>query len=139
MSALGGGVAARATAAVHAGQFLAVHTLMEPGCHIVAATRLYGGSLNQIGHSFRKMDWHASFVDTDDPANVAAAITDKTRCIFVESIANPGGVVSELAGLDRKSVVKGKSGSVRVDLGGRRIIKKKNTRHSLTINYKGPK
>src|SRR3546814_17845289 len=72
---------------------------MEPGCHIVASTRLYGGSLNQIGHSFRKMDWHASFVDTDDPANVAAAITDKTRCIFVESLANPGGVVSDLAAL----------------------------------------
>src|SRR3546814_21139429 len=72
---------------------LAFHTLMEPGCHIVASTRLYGGSLNQIGHSFRKMDWHASFVDTDDPANVAAAITDKTRCIFVERLANPGGVV----------------------------------------------
>src|SRR3546814_11119886 len=66
---------------------------------IVASTRLYGGSLNQIGHSFRKMDWHASFVDTDDPANVAAAITDKTRCIFVESLANPGGVVSALAAL----------------------------------------
>src|SRR3546814_3512737 len=79
--------------------FLAFHTLMEPGCHIVASTRLYGGSLNQIGHSFRKMDWHASFVDTDDPANVAAAITDKTRCLFVESLANPGGVVSDLAAL----------------------------------------
>src|SRR3546814_5199530 len=56
-------------------------------------------SSDLIGHSFRKMDWHASFVDTDDPANVAAAITDKTRCIFVESLANPGGVVSDLAAL----------------------------------------
>src|SRR3546814_2855293 len=65
MAALEGGVAALATASGHAAQFLAFHTLMEPGCHIVASTRLYGGSLNQIGHSFRKMDWHASFVDTD--------------------------------------------------------------------------
>src|SRR3546814_9789275 len=109
MAALEGGVAALATASGHAAQFLAFHTLMEPGCHIVASTRLYGGSLNQIGHSFRKMDWHASFVDTDDPANVAAAITDKTRCIFVESLANPGGVVrseehtSELQSLMRIS------------------------------------
>nr|WP_286207833.1 O-acetylhomoserine aminocarboxypropyltransferase [Hephaestia sp. MAHUQ-44] len=99
MAALEGGVAALATASGHAAQFLAFHTLMEPGCHIVASTRLYGGSLNQIGHSFRKMDWHASFVDTDDPANVAAAITDKTRCVFVESLANPGGVVSDLAAI----------------------------------------
>src|SRR3546814_4361885 len=57
MAALEGGVAALATASGHAAQFLAFHTLMEPGCHIVASTRLYGGSLNQIGHSFRKMDW----------------------------------------------------------------------------------
>ena len=99
MAALEGGAAALATASGHAAQFLAFHTLMEPGCHTVASTRLYGGSLNQIGHSFRKMDWHASFVDTDDPANVAAAITDKTRCVFVESLANPGGVVSDLAAI----------------------------------------
>jgi O-acetylhomoserine (thiol)-lyase len=99
VAALEGGAAALATASGHSAQFLAFHTLMEPGCHIVASTRLYGGSLNQIGHSFRKMDWHATFVDTDDPANVAAAITDKTRCVFVESLANPGGVISDLAAI----------------------------------------
>ena len=99
IAALEGGAAALATASGHAAQFLAFHTLMEPGCHIVAAKRLYGGSLNQIGHSFRKMDWHASFVDADDPANVAAAITDRTRAVFIESLANPGGVVQDIAAI----------------------------------------
>jgi O-acetylhomoserine (thiol)-lyase len=99
IAALEGGAAALAVSSGHAAQFLAFHTLMEPGCEIVAANKLYGGSLNQIGHSFRKMDWHARFVDADDPANVAAAITDKTRAVFIESLANPGGVVQDIAAI----------------------------------------
>ncbi|MBS0477469.1 MAG: O-acetylhomoserine aminocarboxypropyltransferase [Proteobacteria bacterium] len=99
VAALEGGAAGLAVASGHAAQFLAFHTLMEPGCEIVAAKKLYGGSLNQIGHSFKKMDWQARFVDADDPANVAAAITGKTRAVFIESLANPGGVVQDIAAI----------------------------------------
>lgn len=99
VAAMEGGVAALAVASGHAAQFIAFHTLMEPGKHIVAASRLYGGSLNQIGHSFKKMGWNASFVDADDPANVAAAITADTRAVFIESLANPGGVVQDIAAI----------------------------------------
>ena len=99
ITALEGGVAALAVASGHAAQFLAFHTLMETGCNIVAARKLYGGSLNQIGESFKKFGWEARFVDADDPANVAAAIDDKTRVVFIESLANPGGVVQDIAGL----------------------------------------
>lgn len=99
VAALEGGVAALATASGHAAQFLAFHTLMEPGCEIVAAKKLYGGSLNQLAHSFRKMDWHARFVDADNVDAVAAAITDKTRAVFIESLANPGGVVQDIAAI----------------------------------------
>jgi O-acetylhomoserine (thiol)-lyase len=99
IAALEGGAAALACASGHSAQFLAFHTLMEPGCHIVAAKKLYGGSLNQIGHSFKKMGWDASFVDADDAANVGAAITDKTRAVFIESLANPGGVVQDIAAI----------------------------------------
>ena len=101
VAALEGGAAALAVASGHAAQFLVFHTLMEPGKHIVAAKRLYGGSLNQIGSSFKKMGWHASFVDADDPANVAAAITPDTRAVFIESLANPGGVVQDIAAIAR--------------------------------------
>jgi len=99
VAALEGGVAALAVASGHAAQFLAFHTLMEPGKHIVASNRLYGGSLNQIGLSFRKFGWLSTFVDADDVANVAAAITPDTRAIFIESLANPGGVVSDIAAI----------------------------------------
>ncbi|MCW0196586.1 O-acetylhomoserine aminocarboxypropyltransferase [Sphingopyxis sp.] len=96
IAALEGGQAALAVASGHAAQFLAFHTLMEPGCEIVAARKLYGGSQNQLGQSFRKMAWTTHFVDADDASNVAAAITDQTRAVFIESLANPGGVVQDI-------------------------------------------
>lgn len=96
IAALEGGVAALACASGHAAQFLAFHTVMEANCHIVAAKKLYGGSLNQIGHSFKKMSWDSTFVDADNPDNIAAAITDKTRAVFIESLANPGGVIQDI-------------------------------------------
>ena len=99
ITALEGGVGALAVASGHAAQFLAFHTLMEPGCNIVAASRLYGGSLNQIGHSFKKFGWDSKFVDASDPANIAAAIDENTRCVFIESLANPGGIVMDIAAI----------------------------------------
>ncbi len=99
IAALEGGVGALGVASGHAAQLLVFHTLMEPGCEIVAAKKLYGGSLNQLAHAFAKFGWKAVFVDADDPANVAAAINDKTRAVFIESLANPGGVVQDIAAI----------------------------------------
>ncbi len=99
IAALEGGVGALAVASGHAAQLIAFHTLMEPGCNIVAAKKLYGGSLNQMNEAFRKFGWETRFVDADDPANVAAAMDGKTRCVFIESLANPGGVVSDIAAI----------------------------------------
>jgi O-acetylhomoserine (thiol)-lyase len=69
---------------------------LEPGDEFVAGRQLYGGSVNQFNHSFKKFDWHVKWADATDPASFAKAITPKTRAIFVESIANPGGVVVDL-------------------------------------------
>src|SRR3546814_781083 len=99
LAALEGGAAALAVASGHAAQVIVFHTLMEPGCNIVAANKLYGGSINQLGQSFRKMGWESRFVDADDPAAFAAAIDENTRAIFIESLANPGGVVTDIAAI----------------------------------------
>ncbi|ALG71784.1 O-acetylhomoserine aminocarboxypropyltransferase [Azospirillum thiophilum] len=94
---LEGGAGATATSSGHAAQLLALFPLMAPGDHIVASTKLYGGSLNQLGISFpRAFGWQPSFVDTDTPDAVKAALTEKTKAIFVESLANPGGVVTDI-------------------------------------------
>lgn len=99
IAALEGGVGALGVASGHAAQLIAFFTLMAPGCNIVAARRLYGGSLNQMGEAFRKFGWETRFVDADDPENIRAAIDADTRCVFVESLANPGGVVTDIAAI----------------------------------------
>jgi O-acetylhomoserine (thiol)-lyase len=94
---LEGGAGATATSSGHAAQLLALFPLMAPGDHVVASQKLYGGSINQIGTSFpRAFGWQPTFVNTDEPENVRAAITEKTKAIFVESLANPGGVVTDI-------------------------------------------
>ena len=99
IAAMEGGVAALAVASGHAAQVLVFHVLMDPGAHIVAAKKLYGGSLNQLAYALKKMAWNVTFVDADNLDEVKAAITDETRCVFIESLANPGGVVQDIAGI----------------------------------------
>src|SRR3546814_941342 len=72
---------------------------MEPGDRFIASTRLYGGSITQFGKTFKKFDWHADFVDVDDIDAVRRAMTSRTKAIFVESLANPGGLVSDIEAL----------------------------------------
>jgi O-acetylhomoserine (thiol)-lyase len=96
LAALEGGSAALAVASGHAAQFLAFHTLLEPGDEFVAGRHLYGGSINQFNHAFKKFGWNVVWADATKPETVQRAITPKTRAIFCESIANPGGVVIDL-------------------------------------------
>ncbi len=69
---------------------------MEPGDEFVAGRQLYGGSINQFNHSFKKFNWNVAWADATDPASIEKAITPKTKAIFCESIANPGGVIIDL-------------------------------------------
>jgi len=96
IAALEGGTAALAVASGHAAQMLVFHTLLEPGDEFVAGRQLYGGSVNQFNHSFKKFNWNVAWADATDPASFEKAITPKTKAIFCESIANPGGVVIDL-------------------------------------------
>jgi O-acetylhomoserine (thiol)-lyase len=96
IAALEGGTAALAVASGHAAQMLVFHTLLEPGDEFVAGRQLYGGSVNQFNHSFKKFNWNVAWADATDPVSFEKAITPKTKAIFCESIANPGGVVIDL-------------------------------------------
>jgi O-acetylhomoserine (thiol)-lyase len=96
VAALEGGTAALAVASGHAAQFLAFHTLLESGDEFVAGRQLYGGSINQFNHAFKKFNWNVVWADARDPASIERAVTQKTKAIFVESIANPGGLVIDL-------------------------------------------
>ncbi|WMS43331.1 O-acetylhomoserine aminocarboxypropyltransferase [Acuticoccus sp. MNP-M23] len=96
VAALEGGTAALAVSSGHAAQMIVMHTLMQPGDEFVASSKLYGGSINQFTHAFKNYGWNVKWADADDPSSFAAAITPKTKAIFVESIANPGGVITDL-------------------------------------------
>ena len=96
VATLEGGVGAVCCSSGHAAQIMALFPLMQPGCNVVASTRLYGGTVQQFTNTIRKFGWSAKFVDTEDLAAVEAACDADTRAIFCESIANPGGYITDL-------------------------------------------
>ena len=101
VAALEGAPAALAVASGHAAQMVALHALMQPGDELIASTKLYGGSINQFNHAFKSFGWQVKWADPDDPDAFRAALTDRTRAIFVESIANPGGVLTDLEAISK--------------------------------------
>ena len=99
LTALEGGVGGVCTSSGHAAQIMALFPLMGPGDNIVSSNRLYGGTVTQFTHTIRRFGWSARFVDTDDLAAVEAAVDGETKAIFCESIANPGGYVTDIPAL----------------------------------------
>ncbi|MDO8977965.1 MAG: O-acetylhomoserine aminocarboxypropyltransferase [Afipia sp.] len=108
VAALEGGTAAVAVASGHAAQVVTFHALLQPGDEFIAARRLYGGSINQFNHAFKSFGWNVVWADTDDVSTFEKALTPKTKAIFIESIANPGGTVTDIeaiAAIARKAGV----------------------------------
>jgi len=99
VAALEGGTAALAVASGHAAQLITFHTLLEPGDEFVASRKLYGGSINQFNHAFKSFGWNVVWAENDEAASFERAITPKTKAIFIESIANPGGAVMDIAAI----------------------------------------
>jgi O-acetylhomoserine (thiol)-lyase len=96
IASLEDGSAAVAAASGHAAQFLAFFSLLEPGDEFVSSRNLYGGSITQFGLSFKRLGWTCHFVDPGKAENFAAAITPKCKAIFIEGLANPGGVIVDI-------------------------------------------
>jgi O-acetylhomoserine (thiol)-lyase len=96
VAALEGGTAALAVASGHSAQLLAFHTMMQPGDEFVAARQLYGGSINQFNHSFKSFGWHVKWADAEDISSFEKALSPKTKAIFIESVCNPGGRITDI-------------------------------------------
>lgn len=96
IATLEGGAGAVCCSSGHAAQIMALFPLMQPGMNVVVSTRLYGGTITQFSQTIKRFGWEAKFVDFDDEAAVKAAIDDNTRAVFCESIANPGGYITDL-------------------------------------------
>lgn len=96
IASLEGGTTGLAVASGHAAQLIVFHTLMGPGDEFVASRRLYGGSITQFSQSFARFGWTCHFADPDEPENFRKALTPKCKAIFIESLANPGGIVCDI-------------------------------------------
>jgi O-acetylhomoserine (thiol)-lyase len=99
VAALEGGTAAVAVASGHAAQLVVFQQLLQPGDEFIASRRLYGGSINQFTHAFKSFGWNVVWADPDDLGSFDRAVTPKTKAIFIESIANPAGSITDIEGV----------------------------------------
>jgi O-acetylhomoserine (thiol)-lyase len=93
---LEGGSGGVAFASGIAAQAAALFTLLKPGDHVVSSSALYGGTVNQFKHFFRKMSVELTFVDPDDLDAWKRALKDETKLLYAETIGNPGGNVLDI-------------------------------------------
>lgn len=96
LAQLEGGSAALALASGQAAISIAVFNLARVGQNIVSSSHLYGGTYNLFKYTLPRMGIEVRFVDPTDPENIARAIDEKTRAVYIESIGNPRNQVAQL-------------------------------------------
>jgi O-acetylhomoserine (thiol)-lyase len=101
VASLAGGIAAVAFASGMGAITAALQTLLTSGDEIVASTRLYGGTVTLFRHELPRWGIKVHWVDSDDPADFEAAVTDRTKVLYAETIGNPALDVADLDGLSR--------------------------------------
>jgi O-acetylhomoserine (thiol)-lyase len=94
IATLEGGIGAICCSSGHAAQILSLFPLMQPGDNIIASSRLYGGTIQQLSNTIKKFGWKANFIDIDDFKAINKVADSNTKAIFCESISNPGGHVT---------------------------------------------
>lgn len=98
IAALEGGVGAVLTSSGQAASTFAVMNLCEAGDHVVASAQIYGGTFNLLAVSLKKFGIETTFVDPDaDADEIQKAFRPNTKCVFGETVANPSGVVLDIA------------------------------------------
>ena len=94
---LEGGVAGVLTSSGQAATFYAVFNICEAGDHVICASAIYGGTLNLLGVTAKKMGIECTFVDADAPSEeLEKAFKPNTKAVFAETIANPALVVLDI-------------------------------------------
>ena len=99
IAALEGGVGALATSSGMSAVLIAILNLAEAGDEVVTSSKIYGGTFNLFNKTFRQMGINVKFINSDNLEDYEKAITDKTKCIYAETIGNPKIKVADIAGL----------------------------------------
>ncbi|RWA08624.1 hypothetical protein EKO27_g6485 [Xylaria grammica] len=107
IAALEGGVAALATASGQAAQFITIAALASSGDNIVSTSNLYGGTYNQLKVFLPRLGIKTKFIEGDNPEDFAAAIDDRTKAVYIESIGNPRYNVPDFEAIAKAAHAKG--------------------------------
>ncbi|RJE26067.1 o-acetylhomoserine [Aspergillus sclerotialis] len=107
IAALEGGVAAVAASSGQSAQFMAISALAHAGDNIVSTSNLYGGTYNQFKILFPRLGITTKFVNGDKAEDIAAAIDDRTKAVYIESIGNPRYNVPDFEALSKVAHEKG--------------------------------
>lgn len=99
VAALEGGIAALALASGQAAVTYAIQTIAEAGDNIIASTALYGGTYNLFAHTLPQFGITTRFADSRNLASFEALFDDRTKAVFIESISNPQGTVTDIAAI----------------------------------------
>lgn len=99
LASLEGGIGAVATASGMSAEFLVFAALCGQGDHVVASSKLYGGTVTQLDVSLRRFGIETTFVDSDEAADFKAALQENTKLIFTEVVTNPSSDVVDLPGI----------------------------------------
>ncbi len=99
IAALEGGIGALATASGQFAETLTILTLANAGDEIISTSALYGGTYTLFSHSLKRLGITTRFVESDDPAAFEAAINDKTKLIYLETIGNPKLEIPDFEGI----------------------------------------
>lgn len=99
LAAIEGGVGALCVSSGQSASFLAVMNIAKSGDEVVASANLYGGTINLLGCTMKKMGIKTHFVASENPEDYEKYINEKTRCIFAETVGNPAINVSDIEGL----------------------------------------
>jgi O-acetylhomoserine (thiol)-lyase len=99
VAALEGGIAALAVASGQTAVTYAIQTITEAGDNIIASTALYGGTYNLLAHTLPQFGVTTRFADPRNLASFEALFDDRTKAVFIESISNPQGTVTDIAAI----------------------------------------
>ncbi|MEY3674204.1 MAG: hypothetical protein RJB47_912 [Pseudomonadota bacterium] len=99
VAALEGGIAALALASGQAAITYAIQTIAEAGDNIVSSSALYGGTYNLFAHTFPQFGIETRFADYKNPASFEPLIDAKTKAVYVESLGNPQGNITDIAAI----------------------------------------
>lgn len=99
VASLEGGIGAVATSSGMAAEFITFAALCQAGDHVVASSKLYGGTVTQLDVTLRRFGVETTFIDSTEVEDFAAAIQPNTKVLYTEVVANPSGVITDIEGL----------------------------------------